>query len=74
MATCSSVLAWKIPWTEEPGRLQFIAKELDMTLQLNNNILLRRVVVKGLSSPGFSLPLVCVWMGKRKCLLYISYD
>ena len=21
MATCSSVLAWKIPWTEEPGRL-----------------------------------------------------
>ena len=22
MATQSSVLAWKIPWTEEPGRLQ----------------------------------------------------
>ena len=22
MATHSSVLAWKIPWTEEPGRLQ----------------------------------------------------
>ena len=22
MAICSSVLAWKIPWTEEPGRLQ----------------------------------------------------
>ena len=22
MATCSSTLAWKIPWTEEPGRLQ----------------------------------------------------
>ena len=22
MATCSSVLAWEIPWTEEPGRLQ----------------------------------------------------
>ena len=22
MATYSSVLAWKIPWTEEPGRLQ----------------------------------------------------
>ena len=22
MATCSRVLAWKIPWTEEPGRLQ----------------------------------------------------
>ena len=23
MATHSSTLAWKIPWTEEPGRLQF---------------------------------------------------
>ena len=22
MATYSSILAWKIPWTEEPGRLQ----------------------------------------------------
>ena len=21
MAICSSILAWKIPWTEEPGRL-----------------------------------------------------
>ena len=24
MATHSSVLAWRLPWTEEPGRLQFI--------------------------------------------------
>ena len=24
MATCSSILAWKIPWTEEPGGLQSI--------------------------------------------------
>ena len=23
-ATRSSVLAWKIPWTEEPGRLQSV--------------------------------------------------
>ena len=23
MATHSSIFAWKIPWTEEPGRLQF---------------------------------------------------
>ena len=21
MATCSNILAWRIPWTEEPGRL-----------------------------------------------------
>ena len=24
MATHSSILAWRIPWTEEPSRLQFI--------------------------------------------------
>ena len=22
MAACSSILAWRLPWTEEPGRLQ----------------------------------------------------
>ena len=27
MATCSSVLAWRIPWTEEPGRLQFMESQ-----------------------------------------------
>ena len=32
MATHSSIFAWKISWTEEPGRLQSIGgKELDMT-------------------------------------------
>ena len=30
MATHSSILAWKIPWTEEPGRLQSMGgKESD---------------------------------------------
>ena len=32
MATHSSVLAWRIPWTEEPGRLQSTGlKESDTT-------------------------------------------
>ena len=32
MATHSSTLAWKIPWTEEPGRLQSMGLQgLDMT-------------------------------------------
>ena len=31
MATHSSILAWRIPWTEEPGRLQSIGSELDTT-------------------------------------------
>ena len=32
MATHSSILAWRIPWTEEPGRLQSMGsqKESDM--------------------------------------------
>ena len=32
MATHSSIPAWGIPWTEEPGRLQFMgSQESDMT-------------------------------------------
>ena len=32
MVTHSSILAWRIPWTEEPARLQSIgSQELDMT-------------------------------------------
>ena len=27
MATHSSVLAWRIPWTEQPGRLQSIGSQ-----------------------------------------------
>ena len=36
MATHSSILAWRIPWTQEPGRLQSMGlQELDMTKQLS---------------------------------------
>ena len=42
MATHSSILAWRIPWTEEPGRLQFIGLQrvghngaTPLTLSLN---------------------------------------
>ena len=32
MATHSRILAWRSPWTEEPGRLQSMGlQELDMT-------------------------------------------
>jgi len=27
MATCSSILAWRIPWTEEPGGLRSIESQ-----------------------------------------------
>ena len=39
-ATHSSTLAWKIPWTGEPGRLQSVAKSLtqlrDFTFTFTN--------------------------------------
>ena len=35
MATHSSILAWRIPWTEEPGGLQsMVWQESDMTQRL----------------------------------------
>ena len=39
MATHSSILAWEIPRTEEPGRLQSMGfKELVMTERINTTI------------------------------------
>ena len=38
MVIHSRILAWKIQWTEEPGRLWFLGKQgLDMTQQLNHH-------------------------------------
>ena len=35
MAPHSSILAWRIPWTEEPGRLQLMGLQKSWT-RLNN--------------------------------------
>ena len=38
MATHSSILVWKTPWTEEPGRLQSMrSQESETTQQLNHH-------------------------------------
>ena len=38
IATHSSILAWRIPWTKEPGRVQSRGhKELDMTERLSRS-------------------------------------
>ena len=39
MATHSSILAWRIPWTEETGGLTVhgVAKESDITERLTSN-------------------------------------
>ena len=37
MATHASILTWRIPWTEKPGRLQSMrCKESDMAEQLTH--------------------------------------
>ena len=33
MAPCSSTLAWKIPWTEEPGGLQSVGSQREGQLK-----------------------------------------
>ena len=38
MTTGSSILAWRVPWTEESGRLHSMgSQESDMTERLNHN-------------------------------------
>ena len=31
MATCSSIFAWEIPWTQEPGEVQSTGSQRDIT-------------------------------------------
>ena len=57
MATHSSILAWRIPWTEEPGS-PWGHKELDTTEQLNNNNLFSSCSL--ITSYGCSLNKLCV--------------
>ena len=48
LATHSSILAWKIPWTEEPGGLQPIGlKELDMEVTEHSTVWNLRAVSTG---------------------------
>ena len=49
MATHSSILIWKILWTEEPGRLQSMgSQELDVTQQLNSMYIVHPKTVNSL--------------------------
>ena len=37
MGTHASILAWRIPWTEEPGGLHPMESQSDVTYQLSND-------------------------------------
>ena len=60
MATHSSILAWRIPWTEESGRL-WCRKEFDMTKQLKLRIFktIRSNILKEYSFVSFPECLKC---------------
>ena len=40
-ASHSSILAWEIPWTEEPGRLQFMRSQtVDLVTEHEHEVIL----------------------------------
>ena len=55
MSTHSSILAWRIPWTEDPGGLHpWVCKESDMTEQLSHtHTHTHTVVYHSQSGPGY---------------------
>ena len=56
MATHSGILAWRIPWTEEPGGLQTVKIAQQ---QLNNNKLCFNHGIHTVCSPPGSCPWDC---------------
>ena len=81
MATYSSILAWKIPWTEEHGRLQSMGSQrvghgrsdFTLTIQLCNRFL--RVLILSLASINIKNPeqLLCYMPQLPPCCLIILY-
>ena len=74
MATHSSILAWEIPWTEEPGRLQStrsqeswtqLATKQQQQQQQNNNNKWCLWGSTGLMNPIIRILWVCVNIGCR---------
>ena len=47
MATHSSILAWRIPWTEEPGELQSIGSQR-FGHSLENNTVFKYALLKSI--------------------------
>ena len=46
MATCSSIIAWKIPWNEEPRRLQSIGLQRVRQAWVSTTIIATKVWLK----------------------------
>ena len=68
MATHPSILAWRIPWTEEPGGLLFGVAESDMTEQLAHA---RSVISKMCALNLEGKKLVLIILGNLRLTLYL---
>ena len=66
MATHSSTLAWKIPWTEEPDGLQSMGSQKSQT-QLSNLTAVAAVMVTVTGIQASS------WMTKRYFLVTVMF-
>ena len=63
MATCSTILSWRIPWTEKPGRLEPMGSQRHMTEQLSTKYLYTyvhnsMVIINDIQSVQFSSSVV----------------
>ena len=74
MAACFIILAWKIPWTEEPGRLQSmglqrVTHDWALTHSLTCSVIL---VIFDIMMPVFSIVAIIQQMCSRKILFMFS--
>ena len=54
MATHSSILAWRIPWTEEPGRLQSMGSQrVGLDLATFTFTFIANLKLDDISTPSF---------------------
>ena len=66
MATHSSILAWRIPWTEEPGGLQSMGSQRDMAEHMHTHTL--KINFRLPSTDCKSFPVFSAW----KCQLVLA--
>ena len=62
MATHSSILAWRIPWTEEPGGLQSMGLLLLLLLLLSHFSRVQLMSAGGPPVPGILLARTLEWV------------
>ena len=80
MATHFSIIAWRIPWTEEPDRLQYTgSQELDMTATKPPPVLLGEQRADKLSHRGTQQTSFCTMcanssLAKETCMIMLRVN